>query len=397
MKNKSGFLENLLAKDGTWGILSSVLAILSGLIVGFIILLVTNPANAVNGFLSILLGGFNSMRDVGQVLYSATPIILTGLSVCFAYKTGLFNIGASGQFIVGAYVAVFVGVKFTFIPGPFLFIICVLAAAVAGALWGVVPGLLNATRNVNVVISCIMMNYIGMHVVNLLVVETIFDSLKNQTLPVAEGANAPKMGLDLIFRAGNSVSSVNSGIFIAIITGVIVYIVIDKTKFGYELKACGHNRDAARYVGINEKRSIVYSMAIAGALAGIGGACLYLAGSGKAIEVVDVLAPEGFQGIPVALLGMNNPIGAIFAGVFIAYLSQGGFNMQIYGFAPQVIEIITSVIIYFSAFALILREILQTIIKKRKAKAEKEQSGTKAVETEQIKKTDDEGEGGDKA
>ncbi|MEG2843116.1 MAG: hypothetical protein RR900_06480, partial [Ruthenibacterium sp.] len=135
--------------------------------------------------------------------------------------------------------------------------------------------------------------------------------------------------------------------------------LIEKTKFGYELKACGYNRRAAKYAGINEKRSIILSMVIAGALAGLGGACLYLAGAGKGIEVLDVLAAEGFNGIPVALLGLNNPIGIIFSGIFVAYLNQGGFNMQLYGFAPQVIEIIISVIIYFSAFALILREFVE--------------------------------------
>ncbi len=359
MKSKNGFLYKTLNSDGVWSFVSSLLAILCGLFVGFIVLLISDPQNAVNGFMSILVGGFASMRDMGQVLYAATPIILTGLSVGFAYKTGLFNIGAAGQFIVGAFAAVFVGVKFAFIPGPLLWIVCLLASMVAGALWGVVPGLLSATRNVNIVIACIMMNYIGMSLVNLLVSETVFDSLRNQSMSVASHANAPKMGLDLIFRNDNAVSSVNAGIFVAIIAGVLIYLLIEKTKFGYELKACGFNRDAAKYSGINEKKSIVSSMAIAGAIAGLGGACLYLAGAGKSIEVVDVLAAEGFQGIPVALLGMNNPIGIILSGIFIAYLEQGGFNMQSYGFAPQVIEIITSVIIYFSAFALVVRGVVR--------------------------------------
>jgi simple sugar transport system permease protein len=225
----------------------------------------------------------------------------------------------------------------------------------AGALWGAVPGLLKAYFNINEVIACIMMNYIGMYLVNYLITRTVFDSLRNQSQRVGSAATLPKWGLDAIFRDGNAASSANSGIFLAVVAAVVLYIVLDKTKFGYELKACGLNRDAARYAGINENKSIILSMAIAGAMAGLGGAFLYLAGSGKGYTVVDTLAVEGFDGIAVALLGMNNPIGIIFAGLFIAYLTVGGFTMQLYNYAPQVIEIITAVIIYFSAFVLLLK------------------------------------------
>lgn len=155
----------------------------------------------------------------------------------------------------------------------------------------------------------------------------------------------------------------NAGIFVAILAGIIIYFLIEKTKFGYELKACGYNRDAAKYAGINEKRSIILSMVIAGSLCALGGACLYLAGAGKGIEVVDTLAAEGFNGIPWPCLA-NNPIGIIFAGLFMAYLNQGGFNMQLYGFAPQVIEIIIAVIIYFAAFSLLLRGFVSRVVKR---------------------------------
>jgi simple sugar transport system permease protein len=283
---------------------------------------------------------------------------MTGLSVGFASKTGLFNIGASGQFIVGAYAAILVGVKCTFIPAPILWVVALLAALIAGAIWGSIPGILKAFRNVNEVISCIMLNYIGMYLVNYLVTNTIFDSLKNQSQRVASGANLPKLGFDLIFRDGNNVSSANSGILVAIAMAVVIYIILEKTKFGFELKACGFNKEASKYAGMNERRSIVMSMVISGAMAGLGGALLYLAGSGKGIDVVDVLAAEGFNGIPVALLASNNPIGIIFSGLFLAYLTVGGFTMQLYRFAPQVIDIIISIIIYFSAFALVLRGLL---------------------------------------
>ena len=336
--------------------LSSIMAIISGLLVGFVILLITNSGQAAKGFWAIISSGFSNMKNIGDVLYFATPTIMTGLSVGFASRTGLFNIGASGQFTFGAYAAILVGVRFAaFMPAWSLCIAAVLAGIIAGALWGMIPGLLKAFCNVNEVISCIMTNYIGMYLVNYLITLTCFDSLKNLTKPVNAAANLPKLGLDKIFKSGNLTSSVNSGILIAIIVAIVMYMILEKTVFGYELKACGLNSDAAKYAGINQRRGVVLSMTVAGALAGLGGALLYLAGSGKGITVVDVLAPEGFNGIPVALLGLNNPIGIIFAGLFISHLTVGGFNMQLYDFAPQVIEIIIAIIIYFSAFSLLIK------------------------------------------
>jgi len=358
-------MNNVKFSPSIMDVFSSVTAILVGLLAGFFILLFSDASQAPEGFFAILSGGFSSMKDFGQVLYFATPIILTGLSVGFSSKTGLFNIGAAGQFIVGAYAAVLVGVRCDFLPGHLHWITALAAALIAGAVWGSIPGLFKAFFNVNEVIACIMLNYIGTFLVNFLITKTMFDSLRNQSMRVLDTANLPKMGMDRIFRDGFSVSSANCGIFIAIIFAVLVYFILEKTSFGYELKACGFNRDAARYAGINEKRSIVLSMTIAGAMAGLGGALLFLAGSGKSITVVDVLAQEGFNGIPVALLGLNNPIGIIFSGILVAYLNVGGFNMQLYNFAPQVIEIIIGVIIYFSAFALLVKNFFNSLKKQK--------------------------------
>ena len=348
--------------------LSSITAILVGLLAGLVILLLSNASQAFPGFWLILSSGFSSMRNFGQVLYFATPIIMTGLSVGFSAKTGLFNIGAAGQFIVGGYAAVFIGVKCGFIPWHLHWAAALFAALLAGALWGAIPGLFKALFNVNEVIACIMTNYIGVYLVNFLVTRTIFDSLRNQSMRVASTAVLPKVGMDKIFRDGFIVSSANSGFFIAVLFAVLIYFILEKTSFGYELKACGFNRDAARYAGINEKRSIILSMTIAGAMSGLGGALLYLAGAGRGITVVDVLAQEGFMGIPVSLLGLNNPIGIIFSGLLIAYLNVGGFNMQLYAFAPQVIEIIIAVIIYFSAFALLVRGFFSSLKKRLEVK-----------------------------
>lgn len=337
--------------------LSSIFAVVIGLVCGLIILLISNPAQAMDGFKMILAGGlYEGMKSVGQVLYYATPIILTGLSVGFAFKTGLFNIGASGQYIVGAFAAVLIGVKCPEL-GAMQWVVALIAAFGAGGLWALLTGVLKAYANVNEVITSIMMNYIGMYMVTGLVQAFIYDSLKAQSLPVASTAVLPRAGLDKVFPG----SSVNVGILIAVGAVIAIYILLNRTRFGYELKAVGYNRDASRYAGINEKRSIIMSMVIAGALAGLAGGIAYLAGAGKHIETVDVLAADGFTGIPVALLGLSNPIGILISGIFISYISMGGFYMQLYDFVPEIIDIIIAFIIYFSSFALIVQMLINRI------------------------------------
>ena len=362
MKNKISKYVNNIAP--------SVIAILGGLLFGLIVLLITNPGSAFSGFLTILGGGIDyGVENIGLILTYATPIIMTGLSVGFAFKTGLFNIGAAGQFTVGAFTAVYIGVKWTFLPFGIHCLVAVLFACIAGALWGLIPGFLKAVANVNEVISSILMNYIGMHLVNMLIKNVgIYDSLRNQSLPVAQTANIPKMGLDKLFPN----ASINSGIIISLIFVIVVYIVINKTTFGYELKACGMNRNASRYAGINEKRSIILSMVIAGGLAGIGGALFYLSGTGRYMQVLDIIAQQGFDGISVALLGASNPAGIFFAGIFIALITNGGLYLQLYGFVPEVIQMIIASIIYFGAFSLLVREIIVRYKNKRSEKKEKE-------------------------
>ncbi len=342
--------------------LSSLTAIVIGLLFGFIILLISNPSQALQGFKIILLGGFSGgMKGIGDTLYFATPIIMTGLSVGFAFKTGLFNIGAPGQFVMGSFFAVYTGIVFTGL-GSAQWIFAVLAGILGGALWGLIPGILKAYKNVNEVIATIMMNYIGMYLVNMLVRDNtkLFDTLRNQSKYPHANANLPKMGLNQIFNG----SSVNAGFFIAIIAVIVIYILLNKTTFGYELKAVGYNRDASKYAGINEKKSIILSMTIAGALAGLGGALLLLAGAGKHLEVVDILPAEGFNGIPVALLGMSHPIGVFLSALFISHLGRGGFYLQRLNFVPEIITIITASIVYFSAFALVVKNQIGKLRKK---------------------------------
>lgn len=354
MKGKGKLFE----RQGFRSALASVIAIAIGMVAGLIILFISNPAKALPGFVAIATGGLSNMKYMGQVLYYATPIIMTGLSVAFAKKTGLFNIGASGQYMMGAFAAVYVGVKLTGVPAGLHCLLAILAAAVVGAVWGSVPGLLKAYCNINEVIACIMMNYIGMSTCNLCVQQLIFDRKKNQSMQPLASAILPKLGFDKIFVDGGAPSSVNAGFVIAVVLGIVVWIILEKTRLGFELKACGYNRDASKYGGINDKKNILLAMVISGSLAGIGGALYYLSGAGSGIPVQEVVAAEGFNGIPVALLGMSNPIAVIFTGTFMAYLTQGGLSMQSYGFPTQIVDIMSSVIIYFSAFALFFSQII---------------------------------------
>ncbi len=352
-------INDLAENKGFMNFVGSMFAIFAGLLFGLIILMFTNMKEAFPAFLTILQGGFaGGTRGLGQVILSATPIILTGLAVGFAFKTGLFNIGVAGQFITGAYAAVYIGIKWTFLPKGIHWIVAILAAALIGGLWASIPGALKAYFNVNEVIATIMMNYIGMYLVNMSVKQYIFDQLKNQSKNIAKSALLP------MFNFGGV--AVGLGFFIAILMCIVAYIILSKTTFGFELTACGLNRDAADYAGINSKRNILLSMLISGAFAGLGGGIMYLTGSGLHIEVVDVLSSEAFRGIPVALLGLSNPIGILFSGVFISYIGVGGFYMQRFNFVQEIIDIIVSAIIYFSAFSLIFKNIITSILKRSK-------------------------------
>ncbi|WP_407925652.1 ABC transporter permease [Erysipelothrix urinaevulpis] len=359
-------MKQLIRKESSQNIIASLLAIVVGLLFGLVVLLLTKPSFAFEGFAMILSGGLNQgLRGFGNVLFRAIPILFTGLSVGFAFKTGLFNIGVTGQFTVGAFAAVFVGVNMSHL-GAMGWVVGLIAATIAGMLWGGFVGLLKAYRNVNEVISSIMMNYIGMFLVNYLIVNTAYDEAVARTLP-PKYAYIPIGGMDKLFPR----SSLNIGIIIAVIVAILIYIILNKTTFGYELRAVGLNRHAGKYAGINEKKAIISSMLIAGALAGLGGGLLYLSDVGKYMSTQNVLLGEGFDGISVALLAQSNPIGIIFSSLFISHISYGGNNLQVFGMEPEIIQVITAAIIYMSALSLLLRKLIEWILKKTNKKGEK--------------------------
>ena len=361
--------------------LSSVLAIVIGLLFGFLLMVVVSPSESIQGFRIILTGGFNDgLLSVGSMIVFATPLIFTGLSVAFAYRTGLFNIGASGQLMMGALAATAVGVPQWWryegelriaMDNPFLqlgswhWVAALLAALLAGALWGLIPGVLKAYFNVNEVVATIMLNYIAMFVNSLVITRYLFNSLIGRAFSVAPTALFPRMGMENIFTDGLRSSQANVSFFIAIFFVIVIYFVLNYTVFGYELKAVGFNRDAARYAGMNAKRNLMLSMMISGGLAGMGGASLYLF-AGRNLDPVLQILPQGFDGIAIALLGLGSPIGVFFAGMFFSSLKVGGQFLQLLSFRIEIIDIIISVVIYLAALSLILNRLVLYVLKREK-------------------------------
>jgi len=353
-------LENLTHSKGFSAFTAALLAVALGLIFGFIVMLVASPGNALQGFNYVLLGGFSRF---GNVLYFATPILMTGLAVGFAFKMGLFNIGASGQYTMGMFFALYVGFMWDLPPGIH-WIVAIFAGMLGGMLWGFIPGIFKALLNVNEVITSIMFNYIGMYLVDMWIQSNavIYVSSKSRTNYLPSTVQIPSLGIDG--------SNVNFGILFAVIIGIILFIVLQKTTFGYELKATGFNKHASAYAGMKGKRNIILTMVIAGGLAGLGGAFAILApsaiaGSSMTYEPISIIAANGFNGIAVALLGSSNPIGIIFSSIFISHIQRGGSLANLVGFKPEIIDVVIAVIIYFSAFAMIMKAGLAKFIKTR--------------------------------
>lgn len=358
--NKNFGIQKITKSKGFSALTAAMMAIFLGLVFGFIIMVIAIPSTAMSGFQRVLFGGFSR---IGDVFYYATPILMTGLAVGFAFKMGLFNIGASGQFTTGMFFSLYVGFMWD-LPDGIQWIACVLAGMVGGMLWGLIPGIFKALLNVNEVITSIMFNYIGMYLIDMLVQSngTMYVSSKTRTAYLPTSAQLPSLGV--------ANSNVNVAIFIAIAVALLLYFVLNKTTFGYELKATGYNKNASDYAGMNGKRNIILTMAIAGGLAGLGGAFAILApstiaGSSMTYEPISVIAAAGFNGIAVALLGNSNPIGIIFSSFFISHIQRGGTLTSLDGFKPEIIDVVISVIIYFSAFAMLMNATLARFIKKR--------------------------------
>ncbi|WP_297234228.1 ABC transporter permease [uncultured Flavonifractor sp.] len=403
MKEKG---STLWQKEGTKSVLASLIAILIGMAVGAVIILIVGIFNSNLGLKGALEGiqlvfgglfstgrnaagaltfGFNS-TNMGNMLFRATPLILTGLSVAVAFKTGLFNIGAPGQYLMGtaATLILALSIPTSVVPAPLVWAIAFVGGCLAGAIWGCIPGLVKAFLNINEVLACIMTNWIAANLVTWLFDKgSLFENLQNHVENTKtayiyktsfNGVQTAKLGLDKLFPG----SQVNGGIVVAIIIAILVYILMTKTTLGYQLKACGASRHAARYAGIADKRNIVLSMAIAGALSGAAAALYYLSGNTEFYwtSAYQTLPATGFNGIPVALLAASHPIGVIFAGCFMSMLDIVGLQMtNLTAYNEYITDVIIALIVYLSAFSLVIRMLIsgrkrrRESVEERKARA----------------------------
>lgn len=380
-----------MQKEAVRSILASILSIVIGLVVGCVIIVIVGMssdnltlASAWDGIRLIFGGIFSTGRDaagaltfgcnptnLGNMLFRATPLILTGLSVAVAFKTGLFNIGAPGQYLMSTMVTLMLalGIPTETVPAGLVWVIAFLGGCLAGAALGAIPGLLKAFLNINEVLACIMTNWLAANLVTWMFDISNFKNVVENTKSgyiyktTFNGVATPKMGLDHIFPN----SQVNMGIVIAILIAILMYIIMSKTTLGYQLKACGANRHAARYAGIQDKRNIVLSMAIAGALAGAGAALYYLSGNTEFYwSTYQSLPSTGFNGIPVALLAVNHPIGVIFTGCFMSMLDIAGLQLtNLTAYNEYITDVIIATIVYLSAFSLVIKMLISNR-KKRK-------------------------------
>ncbi len=356
---------NLFSSPSFLAISSAVLCALIGILVGYIILLIISPSHAGQAIITILKNFFYYRKTnmklyyFGQTLVKTVPLVLCAISVLFAYKSGLFNIGVGGQYCIGIGVSLWCALSWHL---PWWQ--CVILATLASAAWAAISGVFKAIFNVNEVIACIMMNWIGLYLVNALMQSEItMDQSKSETFHIASVSKAsilPSLGLGAFFHKNQYVTI---AIPLMIIIAVLVYIVLTKTTFGYELRATGLNKNAAKYAGMRDKVNIIITMAIAGAFAGLAASLYYLTDI-QPWKTSSSVPGMGFNGIAVAFLGGLNPIGVIFAGYFIQHITTGGSLIDMRYFNPQIADLISSIIIYTCAFVLFFKEIISRFGKK---------------------------------
>ena len=361
--------KNLLKNGGVQSLIASLACIVLGMLIGYIVLLFIEPSGAGEAIMTVIKNFFTyskpetQMKYLGNTLVKTAPLLMCSLSILFAYKVGLFNIGAAGQYCAGVGLALYAALGLNL---PWW--MCMILAMAAGALLGAISGLLKAYCNVNEVISGIMLNWITLYLVNMLLTQ-----VKEETSPytyhistVNPKALIPSLGLGKLFTNNQYVTI---AIPIAIIIAFAVWIVLDKTRFGYELKATGNNKNAAKYCGMAEKRNIILTLIIGGALAGLGAALLYLTGFEQWQCSTSSVPAMGFNGIAAAFLGGLHPVGAILSSFFIQHITVGGAYVDKTMYCAQISDLISAIIIYLCGFVLFMKHAMNTGIARREEKA----------------------------
>lgn len=360
--------KNILKNPGVQSLLTSLLCILLGLFIGYLVLLLINPTGAWGAITNVMKNFLTyssakaQLKYLGNTLVRTAPLLMCSLSVLFVYKVGLFNIGAAGPYVAGACACLYAALYLHWHWLP-----CMLLAIAAGALLGVISGLLKSSFNVSEVISGIMLNWIALYITNMLLT-----NVKEATSPYtyqlkAEGPQAilPQISLSKLL-SGNQYVTI--AIPIAIVCAVVIWVVLSKTLFGYELKATGNNPNAAKYCGMAEKRNIILTLAIGGALAGLGASLLYQTGYEQWQCTYSSVPSMGFNGIAAAFLGGLSPIGSIFASFFIQHITAGGAYVDKSLYCSQISDLISAIIIYLCSFVLFFKTVLSSWIARHEEK-----------------------------
>lgn len=330
-------------------LIHTLLAIVIGFIVGALFMVVMDVSvSAAYGklFSSI----FSGIKNISYCIVYATPYIVVGLSVAFSFKTGVFNIGAEGQFVVGTIAACVVSILFGNLPSIILIPLCFIVAMIAGAVWGVIVGVLKTKWGINEVLSMIMFNWIAFYLSNYITYLPAIYSEGNSSASKTISDAARTLLPEGMIKSLGLAPTANWGILVAIVLTVVVWYIIEKTTLGYELKAVGYNKNAAEYGGINVNKSILTALGISGAMSGIAGA-LHLMGMSGRVSVFAGQEGFGFAGIVVALIGMNNPFGVFIAGLFYGALKYGGGKLTLVGAHGEVIDIIVGTVVFFIAIS----------------------------------------------
>ena len=375
--------KNILKNNGVQSLLASLVCVILGLLIGYVVLLFINPDGASEAIAAVMKNFLTYSKPetqakyLGNTLVKTAPLLMCSLSILFAYKVGLFNIGAAGQYCIGVALSLYAALAWGWSWLP-----CMLLAMVGGALLGAISGLLKSYCNVNEVISGIMLNWIVLYLTNMLLTQVKEDTSPYTFVLSHKNASAilPSLGLGSLFN-GNQY--VGLALPLSVLIAVLVWVVLEKTRFGYELRATGGNKNAAKYCGMAEKRNIILTLAISGALAGLGAAMLYLTGYEQWQCSTSSVPGMGFNGIAAAFLGGLNPFGTILASFFIQHITAGGAYVDKSMYCAQISDLISSIIIYLCGFVLFMKYAMNSAIAKREEKAalaakEKAQTDTPA-------------------
>ena len=376
-------MKRILKNNAVQSLLASLACIIFGLLIGYIVLLFINPAGAWDAILTVIKNFFYypskpaALKYFGSTLVKTVPLMLCGLSVLFAYKVGLFNIGAAGQYVAGTGAALYLALALN---QPWY--VCIIGAMLAGAMLGAISGALKSYCNVNEVISCIMLNWISLYVVNM-ILTTVKETTSPYTFTLAStnpAALIPSLGLGKLFSNNQYVTI---ALPIAILVSIFIWIVLEKTRFGYELRATGNNKNAAKYCGMNEKRNIILTMVIAGALAGLGAALLFLTGFEQWQCSQSSVPTMGFNGIAAAFLGGLNPIGNIFSSYFIQHITNGGAYVDKTMYCAQISDLISAIIIYLCGFVAFFKYFINNCIDRGEERKAHKRSAASVSDTKE--------------